>query len=77
MLGSLIKRIRFESGYSGVEHAARFTPADMRVRVAREARHCVSDYVLAVTPDYEKTIRVALDPNLAALPHNRARQRGD
>ena len=71
-LGSLIKRIRFESGYSGFEAASRFTPPESRATVATDARHRISDYVLALTPDYEETLRTALDPALASLLHIRA-----
>jgi len=70
-LGSIIKRIRFESGYSGPEAAARFTPPESRATIATTARHRVSDYVLALTPDYEETVRTALDPALASLLHIR------
>jgi hypothetical protein len=70
-LGSLIKRIRFESGYSGLEAADRFTPIESRATIATAARHRVSDFVLAFTPDYEETVRLALDPALASLLHIR------
>jgi hypothetical protein len=33
-LGSLIKRIRFETGYSGLEAKARFTPLESRARLS-------------------------------------------
>ena len=70
-LGAVIKRIRFERGYSGMEAASRFTPPESRASVAANARHRVSDYILALTPDYEETVRVALDPALASLLHIR------
>jgi hypothetical protein len=70
-LGSLIKRIRIETGYSGFGAAARFTPPESRATIATAARHRVSDYVLALTPDYEETVRTALDPALASLLHIR------
>lgn len=70
-LGSLIKRIRFETGYSGMEAADRFNPPDERARVATEARHCRTDYVLALTSDYENTVRGGIDPALASLLHIR------
>ncbi|MFZ4778646.1 MAG: hypothetical protein ACOYM3_25035 [Terrimicrobiaceae bacterium] len=68
-LGALIKRIRFESGYSGMEDAGLFTSPKARKDVADSARHRNSNYVLALTPDYEQTVRSALDPSLASLLH--------
>ena len=70
-LGSLIKRNRFDRGYSGREETARFNPPESRAGVATAARHQVSDYVLALTPDYEDEVRIALDPALASLLHIR------
>lgn len=70
-LGNLIKRIRFENGYTGNEAAERFIPLESRNRIATEARHRVSDYILALTPDYEQTVRMTLDPALASLLHIR------
>jgi hypothetical protein len=70
-LGSLIKRIRFETGYSGMEAADRFNPHDARVRVAAEARHRRTDYILAITSDYLNTVRGGIDPALASLLHIR------
>jgi hypothetical protein len=66
-LGALIKRVRFSGGYSGVEDAKRFTDSKWRKRVSDEASHRRSNYVLALTSDYEQTVRSALDPTLAEL----------
>src|SRR6266576_3080406 len=40
-LGSLIRRIRFETGYSGFEAASRFTPPESRATIATAGRHRV------------------------------------
>ena len=70
-LGTILKRIRFERGYSGLEDARRFTSPEARAAMNADARHRVSDYVLALTPDFEETVRTALDPALASLLHIR------
>lgn len=70
-LGALIKRIRFENGYGGVEASALYVSSQWRARVKSEARHRRSEYMLALTPDYVATVNSALDPALAALLHLR------
>ena len=50
-LGALMKRIRFETGYAGVESADLFSSPGDKKRVAKHARHRNSDYIIALTPD--------------------------
>jgi hypothetical protein len=74
-LGALLKRIRFEHGYSSNEAVDRFIPTgeftaeDYRNRLVEHGKHKNSEYVLAMTPDIRQTVMTALDPSLAALLH--------
>jgi hypothetical protein len=66
---SLLKRVRFLSGYKSNETAAHFTSEKIRQRIADEACFSKSEYVLALTEDYSETIKRVLDPNLGDYLH--------
>lgn len=74
-LGALLKRIRFEHGYTSNEAVDRFVAAgefsaeDYRERLVEHGKHKSSEYVLAVTPDMRQTVTTGFDPTLAALLH--------
>jgi len=76
-LGALVKRIRFERGYSTVEDIKRYLsieglkPVQVRDLVKKHGVHRNSEYVLAVDPSMKETIKSALDPSLAGLLHIR------
>jgi hypothetical protein len=72
-LGTILKRIRFESGYSGVEAIKRFIPIPQHTQrslknyVKKHGLHKNSTYVLAFEPGYAESIKQFFDPSLAAL----------
>lgn len=70
-LGALIKRIKINSGYQGMETADRYKTKEWRKRVQTDARHECSEYVLALTPDYYETVRQCVDLALAEMLHIR------
>ena len=76
-LGSLLKRIRFERGYLGIEATERLQPtpgqsvAQLRALLQESAVHRRSEYFLALPHSYRQTVEVCLDPALAALLHMR------
>lgn len=73
VVGAMVKRIRFEKGYSGVEDTKRFnplgnkTPKEVREMIKNHAVYRHSEYVLALAPEMKETIRFGLDPTLMSL----------
>jgi hypothetical protein len=76
-LGTILKRIRFERGYIGLEAKKNFTATEeLTTReiidlLKNHAIHRNSEYVLAFDPEMKETIKTSFDPALASILHIR------
>jgi hypothetical protein len=76
-LGAILKRIRFEKGYIGLEARKNFIAChglgqrEIIDLLRKHAVHRNSEYVLAFDPEMVETVKTSLDPALAALLHIR------
>jgi hypothetical protein len=66
-VGSVLKRIRIVSGYSGNEAARNFLNPEFRNNIAANACHRASYYILALTPEYLETLRQTIDSAIAGI----------